>query len=187
MQTLWLDLETYSETPITHGTHAYAYDAEIMIVAFALDDEPVQVWDWTESDHNAKVPQARIFQAAFRDPEVLLYAHNSHFDRTVLGHYGYVAPIDRWRDTMVKAMAHSLPGSLGQLSEIFKLKQDKAKDKRGKDLVQLFCKPRPETSKIRRATRETHPTEWAQFVEYARLDIEAMREIDKKLPTWNYP
>jgi DNA polymerase len=50
----------------------------------------------------------------------------------------------------------------------------------------LFCKPRPATRKVRRATRETHPAEWAKFVEYAGLDIEAMRAIDKKLPAWNY-
>ena len=32
MTTLWLDLETYSETPITHGTHKYAENAEVLLV-----------------------------------------------------------------------------------------------------------------------------------------------------------
>ena len=43
MTTLYLDLETYSKTPITHGTHAYAADAEILLVAWAVDDDSVQV------------------------------------------------------------------------------------------------------------------------------------------------
>lgn len=64
--------------------------------------------------------------------------------------------------------------------------QDKAKDKEGKALIQLFCKPRPKNSKLRRATSKTHPEEWRRFVAYAGLDIEAMREVYKRLPKWNY-
>ncbi len=44
---LWLDLETYSETPIKNGTHAYAENVEIMLYARAIDSDPVQVWDVT--------------------------------------------------------------------------------------------------------------------------------------------
>lgn len=183
MTTLFLDLETYSEVPITNGTHAYAAGAEIMLFAYALDSGPVKVWDVTET---LRMPDD--LAAALSDPEVIVCAHNSHFDRTVLRHaMPEWCPLrPRWRDTMVKALAHSLPGALGDLCDILKVSTDKAKDKEGRQLVMLFCKPRPATSKVRRATRETHPAEWAKFVEYARLDIEAMREIDKKLPAWNY-
>jgi len=180
MTTLWLDLETYCETPITNGTHAYAAGAEIMLFAWAIDNGPVQVWDKTTG---SEMP-AKLY-AALTDPAVIIYAHNSHFDRTVLNHF-WRTDLRRWRDTMVKALAHSLPGALGDLCDILKVSQDKAKDKAGRQLIQLFCKPRPATSKVRRATRETHPAEWAKFVEYAGLDIEAMREVDKKLPAWNY-
>jgi hypothetical protein len=47
----------------------------------------------------------------------------------VLWHCGYRLPRERWRDTMVKALAHSLPGSLGDLCDILKIPTDKAKDK----------------------------------------------------------
>lgn len=181
MTTLWLDLETYCEVPITNGTHAYAAGAEIMLFAYAFDDGPVKVWDCTT---DAPIP--RDLHAALNDPTVVLYAHNSHFDRTVLRHNGFDLSLPRWRDTMVKALAHSLPGSLGDLCDILKVPTDKAKDKAGRQLIMLFCKPRPATSKVRRATRETHPADWAKFVEYAGLDIEAMRAIDKKLPAWNF-
>jgi DNA polymerase len=183
MTTLYLDLETFSEIPITNGTHAYAEGAEIMLFAYALDDGPVNVWDVTKGE---KAPED--LRRALRDQSVALYAHNSQFDRTVLRHCipELAGDPSRWRDTMVKALAHSLPGSLADLCDILKVPVDKAKDKAGRQLIQLFCKPRPANSKIRRATHITHPAEWARFVEYAALDIEAMREIDKKLPAWNY-
>jgi DNA polymerase len=183
MTTLWLDLETYSEVPITNGTHAYAQGAEIMLFAYAIDDGPVQVWDCTET---LRMPDE--LAAALSTPDVTVYAHNSHFDRTVLRHAmpEWCPLLPRWRDTMVKALAHSLPGALGDLCDILKVPTDKAKDKAGRQLIMLFCKPRMASSKVRRATRETHPAEWAKFVEYAALDIEAMRAIDKKLPAWNY-
>ena len=188
MTRLFLDLETFSEVPITNGTHAYAAGAEVMLFAWALDDGPVQVWDCTVGEGP---PEA--LEAALRDPSIDIWAHNSHFDRTVLRNappcqaakpVGY--DIARWRDTMVQALAHSLPGALGALCEVLGVPADQAKDKRGKQLIQLFCKPRPKGAKIRRATRETHPAEWAEFVTYAGLDIEAMRECHRRMPAWNY-
>jgi DNA polymerase len=186
--TLWIDLETYCEVPINNGTHAYAAAAEITIFAYALGDGPVSVWDCTKDS----TPPSALMKAAAECSAVC--AHNSAFDRTVLRHampfVSNALSVDhqpeRWRDTMVKALAHSLPGALGDLCDILRIPTDKAKDKEGRQLVMLFCKPRPATSKIRRATSKTHPAEWAKFVEYARLDVEAMRAIDKKLPAWNY-
>lgn len=188
MQKLWLDLETFCETPIKNGTHAYAEGVEVMLFAWAIDDGPVSVHDFTEDQ---RLPAQLL--AALGNENVLIYAHNSHFDRTMLRHAlrrllpGIVAGgIERWRDTMVKALAHGLPGALGALCEVLNVDTDKAKDKAGKQLIQLFCKPRPKNSKLRRATSKTHPAEWQRFVDYAGLDIHAMRAVDAKLPNWNY-
>ncbi|HFP9220513.1 TPA: DNA polymerase [Raoultella planticola] len=180
---LWGDLETYCEIPINNGTHAYAESVEVMLFAWAIGDEPVSVWDLTAGE---PIP-GPLFKA-ITDPDTLLYFHNSHFDRTVLRHTHprLAPPVERWRDTMVQALAHSLPGALGALCEVLGVPQDKAKDKEGKSLIQLFCKPRPKNSKLRRATSKTHPVEWQRFVAYAGLDIEAMREVYKRLPKWNY-
>lgn len=180
MNTLYLDLETYSEAPISYGTHVYAADAEILLIAWAVDDRPVQVLDYNDAK-----PNDREFWETFYREDVTLVAHNSHFDRTVLAAHGQNAPVARWHDTMVQAMAHSLPGSLGSLCEILRVPTDQSKDKEGRQLIHLFCKPRPKNSKIHRASRDTHPQEWAKFIEYARLDVAAMREVHKKLPTWN--
>ncbi len=183
---LWLDLETYCEVPIKNGTHAYAEQVEITVFAWALNDGPVHVEDVASN------PLSNELCKLLNDPNVKLIAHNSHFDRTVLRHalpkmgLDIVLPIERWEDTMVQALSHSLPGSLDALCEIFKIDQDKAKDKAGKQLIQLFCKPRPANQKLRRATGETHPLEWARFLDYAKNDILAMRELHKKIPKWNY-
>jgi DNA polymerase len=48
---LYLDLETFSEVPITHGTHAYAEKAEVLLVAWARDDRPAVVWDVRDDPH----------------------------------------------------------------------------------------------------------------------------------------
>lgn len=180
---LWGDLETYCEIPINNGTHAYAEGAEVMLFAWAIGDEPVSVWDLTAGE-----PIPSRLRKAIADPDTILFFHNSHFDRTVLRHaMPELAPdVTRWRDTMVQALAHSLPGALAALCEVLGVPQDKAKDKEGKALIQLFCKPRPKNSKLRRATSKTHPEEWRRFVAYAGLDIEAMREVYKRLPKWNY-
>lgn len=178
MSVLYLDLETYSETPITHGTHRYAESAEVLLVAYAFDDEPVTVLDLTERGSLDNV-QMMV------DTADTVVIHNSAFDRTVLRHCGVHIPVEKIEDTMVRALAHGLPGSLGVLCDVLGVPQDKAKDKAGKKLIHLFTKPRPKNVKLRRATRDTHPEEWAAFIEYARLDVDAMRVVYRLLPNWN--
>lgn len=180
---LWIDTETWNEVPINVGTPKYATTVEVTLFAWAVDDEPAQVWDVTADP----TPPLDLTMAVLMADEV--WAHQSNFDRTVLRHAlpALCPPLEKWRDTMVQAYSHSLPGKLEVLCAVLGVPEDKAKAKRGKQLVQLFCKPRPKNSKVRRATRETHPVEWAEFVDYARLDVEAMRHIHGLMPKWNYP
>ena len=179
MNTLYLDLETYCETKITHGAYRYAEDAEVMLVAWAWDDEPVAVWDTQDMPHWRDAVQMMI------DTAERIVIHNSNFDRTVLREQGVHIPVEKIVDTMVLALQHSLPGSLGQLCDVMHVPQDKAKDKAGKKLIHLLTKPCPKNWKVRRATRDTHPDDWRAFVEYARLDVDAMRDVLGRLPPWN--
>ncbi len=188
MTILWFDLESYSECDLkTAGTHRYAEhpSTEITVAQWAIDDGEPTVMDCTLWNNPLGVHTE--LGRLFNDPRVTIKAHNSMFDRTLLRHcWGVDVPVKRWQDTMIKAMAHGLPGSLDKIGQIVGLDADQTKDKRGRDLIQLFCKPRPSNSKLRRATRETHPNEWAEFLEYSGQDIIAMRAIDKRLPSWNY-
>lgn len=181
MRYLYLDLETYSEVPITHGTHAYAEHAEIMLCAWAIDEGPVAVSDMAYEDEPDPVLGRHL-----TDPTLTVVIHHSHFDRTILRYAWRVdLPPRRIHDTMVQALSHGLPGKLETLCEILGLPADKAKDKDGKRLIQLFCKPLGKNRKLARATRETHPEEWERFKAYAASDVEAMREVMKRMPVVN--
>lgn len=129
----------------------------------------------------------RMWERLFADPDARVVMHNGmNFDRQVFASNGFgEIPAEKIIDTMVLAYEHALPGSLEQLCEAFRLDADHAKDKDGKRLIQIFCKPLPVNYKLTRATPQTHPAEWERFKNYARLDIESMRVIYKKLPKWN--
>ena len=47
---IFLDTETFSETPIKHGTYRYAADAEVVIVTWAVDDGEVKAIDLTTGE-----------------------------------------------------------------------------------------------------------------------------------------
>lgn len=203
---LFLDTETYSETPIRDGTYRYLEDAECMIVTYAFDDGPVHVWDLTVT------PLMPLDLQEYLEGDGLITCHNAMFDRNVMVYCMKLAkrfkiPVERFRCNMVKAYLHGLPGALGKLGEIFKLTDD-AKDKRGKALIHLFCKPRkfshnllsvdfPDTKSFKaavnslreqwvgRATRLTHPKEWQEFIDYAKSDITSLRRLDNLIPKWN--
>ncbi|MFJ1257871.1 DNA polymerase I [Cupriavidus sp. CuC1] len=182
----WFDLETFSPVPIKHGSHAYAEKAEILLFAYAMDDAVPKVWDVTV---NPKPPAELV--AAAEDPSVEWWGHNSGmFDWVVIGHampwLAEAVPQSRRRDTMVQAYAHSLPGALGTLCEVMSVPLEESKLKTGRELVRLFCIPPAKNLKRGRATRHTHPAEWAEFIEYAGRDITSMRAASKKAPMWNY-
>lgn len=182
---LWADVETYSETPIKNGVARYSEGVEVMIFAYAFGDDAPSVVDLTAGQ---RIPD-RVLEA-LADPEQTVVFHNSFFDRTVLAadeKLRIAIPPERIVDTMVQAYSHGLPGKLSDLCFALGVSLDDAKDAGGKDLIQLFCKPRPANQKLRRATRLTHPEQWARFVAYAGQDIVAMRACYKRMPRWNYP
>lgn len=186
---LWGDLETFSATPLKHGTYIYAANAEIMLFAYALDDGPVACWDLTAGE-----PMPADLEDALLDESCEVIFQNSMFDRSVMrlavntnaAMRTAGEQIARWRDSMVQALAHSLPGALDKLCVILRIDEADAKMSDGKQLVQLFCKPRPKNQKLRRATRLTDPVLWEKFKVYAIRDVGSMRKVVAKLPTWNY-
>jgi DNA polymerase len=183
MSELFLDFETFSTVPINHGGYKYTANCEPMLLAFAFDEDAPDVIDFTDPDRD-RYPEKEVLIAT-KSGNNILKAHNAMFDRNVMTHGMKIeTPREWWRCTMVQAMAHSLPGKLGLLSEIFRLGVD-GKDKEGAKLIQLFCKPQGKKSKIARATRLTHPEQWEAFKNYAKQDIPACRKLDRILPKWN--
>lgn len=178
---LYLDTETYSPYDLkTYGTYKYAEKAEIIMWQYAIDDGPVVVTEGLTSE----------LSAFLKDKSYTKVIHNSSFDRTLIRYVtGIDIPVEDIIDTMVMAQRCGLPGGLGELCSILGVSEDKAKSKEGKRLVMLFCKDhKRKDGHVYRNTKGTHPAEWKQFCEeYGRLDVEAMREVYKRLPKWTVP
>lgn len=185
MINVFVDTETYSEALIkVCGVHKYAAhsSAEIMLISYAIDDGPVELIDCTKNEKGVFEFADMVAGLGLLD-DVTLIAHNAAFDRIMFARYSVLQDV-RWECTRTKAYRAGLPGGLQILCDLFKLSPDQAKQKEGKDLIQLFCVPHPSWA-VKRATRLTHPEKWEIFVEYAKHDILAMRSLYKKIPNWN--
>ena len=121
MPFLYLDTETYSATPIRNGTYKYTQDCELLLITYAVDDGEVRV-----VEYSGEIPADLL--DLLLNPAYTIVAHNSNFDRNVLRFAaGLDIPVERWHDTAVQALAHSLPQSLAPLCDVFRLGEDVAK------------------------------------------------------------
>ena len=103
MQTLSIDIETYSSVDLKQsGVYKYveAPDFEILLFAYAFDDEPVQMVDLASGD-----PFPQFVWVALQDPSIVKTAFNANFERTCIAkHFNKDMPPEQWRCTA----AHSL-------------------------------------------------------------------------------
>lgn len=170
MTTLFLDLETACATPIKAGSYRYSEAARIIVQAYAVDDGEIV----------AEPFDGPKLQAIIDAADTVVMHNGGLFDRVQLSRHGVHVSAEKLYDTMAIAYQHSLPGSLANLSGIFRLETPKDAD--GKRLIRLFCVP---NKKGVIATAESHPEDWQKFLAYAKTDIASMRELYRKLPTWN--
>lgn len=188
MTILYHDHETFSACDLkAHGVSRYARhpSTEILMTAYAFDNGPIQQWVPAECQ---RMPAD--LREALDDPAVIKSAWNKPFEWTIWTHVaGIRTPHSSWRDTMVMALACSLPGSLGAAGGVVGLPADKAKDAEGKRLIREFCLPRkPTKAKPWTRTEWFHePDKWQKFLDYNRQDVEAERAIAKKLRPYDLP
>jgi DNA polymerase len=111
---LYLDFETRSRVNIrTRGGDVYTRDCEAILMAWAVGDEPVQLWECQTERMPARLRDLLC------DDAVLLIAHNVPFDKAVLEHaLGLPTPIERWHDTAAQARSLGLPADLATLSRV---------------------------------------------------------------------
>lgn len=185
---IYYDWETRSPNSIAWGLDNYFAKAEPLLLAYAEGDGPVQIIDYTQ------VPQPLVYNhrslpAPFTKSASTLIAHNNQFDRRVLERlFGFSIPLEHFRCTQAQAYAHGLPGSLETLGEVLGIQQKKLTGDDGHKLMLFFCTPR---SFLKDGTpvwneAKDHPEKWERFKAYAIRDVEALREIHKKLPVHNY-
>jgi DNA polymerase len=184
MRTLAIDIETYSENDIKSGVYRYVEcpKFEILLFAWAFDDEPVTVQDLQKDP----VLPERV-RNALTDPTVLKTAFNAAFERTCMQKYfGIKLPVEEWECTQVKGAMISLPFSLDHVTQL--LKVEKKAD--GKALIKYFSVPCRPTNKNGQRTRnlpEHDPEKWQLFIKYCGQDVVAERATRNKLSFFPFP
>ena len=189
MPILSIDIETYSSTDLVKsGVYRYteAPDFQVLLFAYAIDNDPVQVIDLT------KEPLPEELRVMLQSQHYTKVAYNANFERTCLRRLlpGCYLPPEQWRCTAVHAATLGLPRSLADVGAALGLAEEKQKMKEGKELIRYFCVPCKPTKKNGGRTRnlpEHDPEKWATFIEYNRRDVETEREIRKLLETHPVP
>lgn len=186
MTILQIDLETFSSYDLSIcGIHKYveAPDFEILLFAYAFDDDPVTVVDLAQGE---QVPD-EVMQAL--ESDVIKTAWNAAFERTAIAkHFGIECDPHFWRCSMVHAYTLGLPGSLEKAAKALGIEEQK--DTKGKNLIRYFSVPcKPTLANGRRTRNLPHhaPDKWQDFIEYNRQDVVVEREIRKRLERFPVP
>ena len=175
---LFVDIETFSSVDIKEAG-AFRYmespDFEILLIAYAWDNEPVSVITPAED--------VLWLAIALCDPRVTKVAHNSAFERAAFSRWlGVYMPPEQWEDTMILAAYNGLPLSLEDAGAALGLPVQK--DPEGKRLINYFCKPCKATKANGERTRnlpEHAPDRWARFTKYCGRDVEVCQSIYYRL------
>lgn len=191
MQTLSIDLETYSDQPLAK-TGVYRYvessDFEILLFAYSVDGGSVQQIDLACGE---KIPPAIL--AALEDDKVIKWAFNANFERICLSRFlgyptgDYLKP-DSWKCSMVWAAYMGLPLSLEGAGAVLGLEKQKLSE--GKDLIKYFCQPCAPTKSNGQRTRNLpkhSPDKWLAFKRYNIRDVETEMSIQARLSKYPVP
>lgn len=181
----FVDIETFSSVDLKKS-NVYRYveapDFQILMAAWAIDDEPVQIAVGEEEIYE------KIFYPYISNPqEYELVAHNANFERVCfsamargvleLEPFEYL-PSEPWTDTMALAGEHGYPQKLEFLAKA--LGAD-PKDSAGTRLISLFCKPSRSGKQVLPGEK---PSEWQDFLAYCVQDVATLRDIYHRLPGW---
>lgn len=184
---LSIDLETYSSAELSKcGVYRYveAEDFEILLLAYAFDEEEVQIVDMACGED---VPQ-EIWEA-MDDPGIIKAAWNAQFERTCIGHYlGRRLSPDGWQCSMIHAASLSLPLALRNAALV--LKTGEQKGRAGENLIKYFsmpCKPTKSNGGRTRNLPEHDPQGWQRFKSYCRQDVRTERDIRRRLSAFPMP
>lgn len=185
MSLLAIDIETFSDVDLPKcGVYAYSDSPkfEILLFAYAFDDEPTQVVDLACGE---QLPDRVL--AALEDETVIKTAFNAAFERTCISrHLGRRLSPASWQCTAVQSAMLALPLTLDGVGEVLNIKRKKLKV--GVALLRYFsmpCKPTKANGGRTRNRPEDAPEMWERFKAYCIRDVDAEREIREKLR--NYP
>ena len=178
---IYIDFETYSESNINKaGAWGYSIhpSTEILCMAFAINDEPVQLWT---PDNGYSLD--KLFSLISKG--MLIEAHNAFFEKSIwqnvaekrLG-FPQVLP-HQWVCSAARVAAVALPRSLEDAAE--KLECINRKDTLGKRIMMQLCTPKNPTLKDKsiRFTKELHLEKYEALYKYCKQDVEVERNISQ--------
>jgi DNA polymerase bacteriophage-type len=177
------DYETRSPVLLkTAGTHRYAADhrTDVLCIAYAVDNEPVQLW--LPGD-----PVPAEFVEAARNPSWTVAAHGAHFEIAIEQHilgprYGFaLIPLDRHVCTQAMALSLGLQARLSAVANALDLSH--RKDAAGERLMHQTSKPRhPHKDEDPAGTFWFDDSERLErLYSYCRQDVEVERELHDRL------
>jgi DNA polymerase len=155
--TVYVDFETKSHCDLPkRGTYNYAQDGstDVLCMAYAFDDEDVQLWLPGQPFPDFTGHQIR--------------AHNAAFERLI---FWYVLqqniPLEAFYCTAAQARANCLPGSLEDVGRA--ISSAMRKDYRGAELVRKCCLPPFNTELL------------PELYAYCLQDVRTMRAVSKSM------
>ena len=159
---LWLDFETRSECDLkARGAYTYAMDlsTDVLCMAYAFDDEDVQVWTPDQP-----------FPERVRQHTSQIRAHNAAFERLI---FWYVLQVnfelEQFYCTAAQARSNCAPGSLEDVGRFAGASMKK--DHKGAQLVRKCCIP---------PFKHTQQ-DMQDLLDYCAQDVRAMRAVSKAM------
>jgi DNA polymerase len=177
-----VDFESRSTVDLKkQGLAVYAKNnqSDILCMAYAYDDEPVNLWT-----HGEPFP---IELAKFIQNGGEVYSHNAAFEGTMweevgVRRYGWPPlPLQNLHCTMAMALAMSLPGSLEKLAPALGIEAQK--DMKGNRIMMQLCKPREvlEDGTVIWWEKKDYPEKYQALYDYCKQDVEVERAAEKRM------
>jgi DNA polymerase len=177
------DYEARSQVDLKKvGLYVYATHPtmEVICIAFAVDDGPVQ--RWFPGD-----PVPQVWFEAAENPNWTAVAHNDPFESAIEEYIlhprrGFpIIPPERHRCTQAAGLALGLPAKLGLLADVMEFRH--RKDAAGENLMHMMSKPRK-----REKYEDPEGVYWhedqdqiGRFSDYNCQDVEVEREADGRI------
>lgn len=183
-----IDFETRSQAELARqnavGEHAYAAHetTDAILLAYKTPDMPVVKVQDLLKDKSFPIELDLALSRGDR-----FVAHNARFEQ-VIWYWQMVRrhkwpAITRWSCTAARSRYWGIRPSLDGASS--DLEVPHKKNKRGEELIKLFCKPRKKSKGVITqgwGTPEEFPQEWEEFKFYCGDDVLAEMDVDAILP-----
>jgi DNA polymerase len=168
-----IDVETYCELNLTKvGAYRYCQHASFEILLFAYNCENTEQTVCLDCTDKKQLEQAiNIYKSATE-----IVAHNAVFERLAMLNFFKIESNAKFTCSLTKSAYCGLPLALGQVSSALNLEVQK--DKKGAELIRLFCLPKTDKEgNISRNMPANHPDSWEAFKSYCIQDVDTEMEL----------